>query len=307
MSASVLRNRYLREFAGLGKYRAWAAWMIVAGYVFQAGLAVILGCWIVAQPIGWPSAVAIVVLMLFIGTRLRGLNNIIHECSHATFARRREDNYLIGKICASFLFSSFLDYRDEHLSHHAHLGDYEKDLDLQGIEKLALHDPVTPRVFLRHLITPFLGRHLPYYLHLNFSVRDGAPFIILKAVILFCVAAYLLYYPVQTMLFVVLPYVLFYSALNYWADCMDHAGLIEEGDDLEASRNLLAPKVLRYVFFPRNDCFHLVHHLFPHVPARHLEATHEVLAQDAVYASRPNAVRGEAVQGQAPAAVSPAE
>ena len=79
MSASVLRNRYLREFAGLGKYRAWAAWMIVAGYVFQAGLAVILGCWIVAQPIGWPSAVAIVVLMLFIGTRLRGLNNIIHD------------------------------------------------------------------------------------------------------------------------------------------------------------------------------------------------------------------------------------
>lgn len=291
MSASLLRNKYLRQFAGMGKYPAVVAWGIVSGFFLQAGLAVAIGVWLLGQPITWSSGFIILGLMVFIGTRLRGLNNIIHECSHATFAARREDNSLIGKICASFLFSSFLDYRDEHLSHHAHLGDYEKDQDLKNIKDLGLHDPLSTRVVMRHLVTPFLGRHLPYYLHLNFSVRDGAPFLILKAVILLAVAAYLLYHPIPTMLFVVLPYVLVYSALNYWADCMDHAGLIEEGDDLNASRNLLAPGFLRVLFFPRNDCYHLVHHLFPHVPARHLDLAHQVLERDEIYASQPNAVR----------------
>lgn len=306
MSATLLRNRYLRQFAGMGKYSALTAWSIVAVYVVQAFAAGAAGTWLLSQQITWGSAGIILALMLFIGTRFRGLNNIIHECSHATFAARREDNSLIGKICACLVFSSFLDYRDEHLSHHAHLGDYEKDQDLSGIRDLGLHDQLTTKVVLRHLITPFLGRHLPYYLHLNFSVRDGAPFLILKAVILLVVAAYLLYFPIPTMLFVVLPYVLFYSALNYWADCMDHAGLIEEDDDLSASRNLLAPKILRVFFFPRNDCYHLVHHLFPHVPARHLGVAHRVLEQDEVYASQPNAV-GVPRGTVKPAAVTAAE
>ena len=49
--------------------------------------------------------------------------------------------------------------------------------------------------------------------------------------------------------------------------------------------------VLRWMFFPRNDCYHLVHHLFPHIPARHLGASHQLLTRDALYAAQPNAVR----------------
>ena len=306
MSATLLRNRYLRQFAGMGKYSALTAWSIVAVYIIQGIAAAAVGAWLLAQPLGWGQAAVIVAIMVFIGTRFRGLNNIIHECSHATFATRREDNFLIGKICASFVFSSFLDYRDEHLSHHAHLGDYDRDQDLKNIRDLGLHDPLSAKVVFRHLVTPFLGRHLPYYLNLNFSARDGAPFIILKATLLFVVAAYLLYFPIPTMLFVVLPYVLVYSALNYWADCMDHAGLIEQDDDLAASRNLRAPRVLRVLFFPRNDCYHLVHHLFPHVPARHLGEAHRVLEKDDLYAAQPNAVSVPR-EGGAAGAVTAAE
>lgn len=73
---------------------------------------------------------------------------------------------------------------------------------------------------------------------------------------------------------------------------MDHAGLVPTDDDLEASRNLLAPRVVRWLFFPRNDCFHLVHHLFPHIPARHLEDSHEALLDDELYVSHDNAIQG---------------
>jgi fatty acid desaturase len=69
------------------------------------------------------------------------------------------------------------------------------------------------------------------------------------------------------------------------AHCVDHAGLIAESDDLYASRNLILPQPLRALLFPRNDCFHLVHHLFPSVPTRHLPACHRRLMSDPAYAA----------------------
>lgn len=299
MSAKQLRAKYTRTFVGLDKYSRSTAWFILASYLFQIILAISLGAILLGAPISGWDVFGIALLMLFIGTRLRGLNNIIHECSHATFSTYRADNARVGKICAALLFNSFSAYRDEHLSHHAHLGDYDHDLDLQGIEGLKLHEGLTWKVVLRHAVTPLIGRHLPYYLGLNMSAQDGKLFQVLQYSILAMALIFTAVFPMTGLLFVIVPFVFVYSALNYWADCLDHAGIVATGDDLTASRNILAPSVLRWLFFPRNDCYHLVHHLFPHIPARHLSASHEMLTQDELYASQPNAVRG-ARKGEEP-------
>ncbi|MEM7720062.1 MAG: fatty acid desaturase [Pseudomonadota bacterium] len=291
MSAKQLRAKYTRKFAGLDKYARATAWFVLVGYLFQIIAAISIGAVLLSYPINSWSLAGLFGLMLFIGTRLRGLNNIIHECSHATFSSVRKDNAMIGKICAALLFNSFSAYRDEHLSHHAHLGDYDHDLDLQGIEDLKLHEPLSAKVVLRHVCTPLIGRHLPYYLCMNMSVQDGAAFQGLKYGVLLGALMFTLVFPATGLALVIAPFVFVYSALNYWADCLDHAGIVATGDDLTASRNILAPGVIRWLFFPRNDCFHLVHHLFPHIPARHLNASHQVLTRDANYAAQPNAVR----------------
>ena len=167
MSAQALRQKYNRAFAGMEKHARLTAWTIVSLYIIQIVVSVVLGHFLIQAEFTVLNALGVAVLMLFIATRMRGLNNIIHECSHATFAVDRADNVLIGKICASLLFNSFTVYRDEHLSHHKHIGDYENDLDLQGIKNLGLHDPLTTPVVLRHIFTPLVLRHLPYYLSLN--------------------------------------------------------------------------------------------------------------------------------------------
>lgn len=292
MSANTLRKKYMRGFANMDRYSRAVAWVVVVGYLSQIALSVAAGGYLLSQPLTWMSGLVAAMLMLFIGTRMRGLNNIIHECSHSTFSTDRSDNVAIGKLCAALLFGSFYDYRDEHLSHHSYLGDYDRDMDLHGIEDLKLHEPLSARVVLRHLVTPIIGRHLPYYLGLNFSNRDGVLFLFVKTLILLAVSTSALLFPLTTVLFVILPFVLIYSALNYWADCLDHAGIVAAQDDLYASRNVLAPRILRALFFPRSDCFHLVHHLFPHVPTRHLESSHKVLMSDALYRSNPHAVLG---------------
>lgn len=295
MNARQLREKYMRKFVGLQKYDRLSAWGIYGHYVSQLIISVIAGTILATLPATPVTVVLGAFLILFIGTRLRGLGNIIHECCHNTFSEHRADNPRIGKLCAVILFSSFKDYQDEHLSHHAHLGDYEHDLDLKSIEDLRLHDALTPRVLWRHLTVPFLGKHLPYYLKLNLSFNDGATYAAMKACLLLFACVYTIAYPLAGLLFLIVPFVFVYSALNYWADCMDHAGLIEAGDDLETSRNVLAPAFVRWLFFPRNDCYHLVHHLFPQIPARHLGRAHENLLQDSTYCSLPNAVKRSAL------------
>lgn len=292
MSAQNLRQKYNRTFAGMKKYERSKAWLIVGLYVVQWLAAVWLGHMLLQANYGFLGAFGVALLMLFAATRMRGLNNIVHECSHATFASLRSDNVLIGKVCAALLFNSFIAYRDEHLTHHKHIGDYDHDLDLQGIKNLGLHDRLTFSVILRHIVTPLVLRHLPYYLSLNLGRKDGVAFQILQYAMIGATAIVTALAPWTGILMIIVPFVFIYSALMYWADCMDHAGLVPSEDDLVSSRNLLAPNVLRWLFFPRNDCFHLVHHLFPHIPARYLEDSHKTLLDDHLYVSKTNAVRG---------------
>jgi len=293
MSAKILRQKYMRDFSGMEKYKRLSSWAILAGYFSQIAAAAGIGMLLLGLENLWVVAPGMFLVLIFIGTRMRGLNNIIHECSHATFVDVRKDNTVIGSICSAFLFGCFQDYRDEHLTHHKHVGDYDQDLDLQGIEAMRLHDPLTIGVVLRHVFGPFIGRHLPYYLSFDLGARDGHIYQIAKFGLLALAAVALYFAPWSTFWFVLVPYLFVFPTLKYWADCLDHAGLVPTEDDLYASRNILAPGLVRWLFFPRNDCYHLVHHLFPQIPARHLGKSHSVLLDEAVYCTQPNAVRIE--------------
>lgn len=291
MSAHTLRRSFMRNFSGLRKNARATAIAILAGYTAELFGAVALGHWLLQRPPALATVLPIAALMLFIGTRLRGFNNIVHECSHATFTERRQDNVLYGSYCAAMVFGCFRDYRDDHLTHHAHLGDYAQDRDLQGIRALRLEAALTPRTVLRHMLTPILGLHFRYYLRIDLSARDGRAFLALKLALVAATLALAWAAPLTALLFVLIPFLWIFTALNYWTDCIDHGGLLDSGDELTASRNVPLPLPLRVVLFPRNDCFHLVHHLFPQVPSQHLEACHRQLLAHSDYPGQPQPPR----------------
>ncbi len=283
MSGQAVRQRFVKQFRGLSVHSRRVSLFIVASYVVQVAVAIGIGFHELQRPLTPASGLLLGLLALFIATRLRGFNNIVHECSHFAFTQRREDNARFGSFCAAMVLGSFSDYRDEHITHHAHLGDYDQDMDLQGIRDLHLEEPLTPRTVLRHVVRPLLGLHLPYYLRANLSGRDGAGFRAMKIGLIAAAVAFLLVDPLAALLLVWLPFVWIYPSINYWTDCIDHAGIVSAGEELDASRNFRAPRLLRAVLFPRNDCFHLVHHLFPQVPTQHLEACHEAMLADPDY------------------------
>ena len=289
MTAKILRERFMRRFSGMGTYPRQKAWFVVVSYIMQILTAMLAGHLLLQTGITAGTISGAVLLAIFIGTRMRGLNNIVHECSHSTFSEHRPDNAVLGSLCASALLGCFKDYKEDHLTHHMYLGDYENDRDLKRIQSLRLDEPMSARTFLRHLTNPLWGRHLPHYLGANLSMRDGGVYLGIKLALMVVIVGVTMVAPLTGALMLILPYGYIFPTINYWMDCIDHAGLVGKEDDLDASRNVSVPWALRGLLFPRSDCYHLVHHLFPQVPAQHLGKTHAILGEDPVYRSRANA------------------
>jgi len=290
MSGQLLRQKFMRRFVGFSRYSRWTAWLFFSLYVAQVVGGILVGHYLLSLSLSAGTALLMVVTAVFIGTRLRGLNNIVHECTHSSFSEHRQDNVLFGKLCASLLTGCFKQYKADHLSHHAHLGDYKLDREMSVIEKFGLHEPLTKTKILQHFVTPLLGRHLKMYSGVNLSGGDGAFFLGLKIVLLIAISVSAFFFPATVVLFVLLPLYYIFPTLNFWTDCLDHAGIVGVKDELEASRNVLAPWLVRLVFFPRNDSYHLIHHLFPNLPAQHFKTAHVELCQDHSYRNQPLAV-----------------
>lgn len=286
MSGKAVRQHFMKEFRTLSRNSDQKAVVMLSSYIAQVVAAVGIGCWLIDAAMTGVETAAVTAAALFIATRLRGVNNIMHECSHFSFAESRQLNMLCGRICAAVLLNCFRDYREEHMSHHSHLGDYENDLDFQRLRSLRLEDPLTTGTLLRHALTALSGLHLSYYVSINLRAGDGEGFRILKLSAIASATAFLLVSPLEAVVLIWLPFLWLYPSINYLTDCIDHGGLVEAGDELEASRNLPVPLHARVLLFPRNDCYHLVHHLFPQVPVRHLGDCHTRLLSHPDYRAR---------------------
>ena len=282
MSGKAIKREFLPRFRGLPRHSGVKAGLILASYLLQIALAMKLGAQLAGSGTGTGIAAA-AVAAAFIATRLRGLNNIVHECSHATFARDPASNEAFGKIAAALTFVSFGEYRKAHLTHHSHLGDHEKDLDFKGIRAFRFEARLTARTLFRHIVSPIFGLHLRVYARPDLSARDGALAAALKLIVLAAACCWAIVDPVVATIIFFLPWFWMFPAINYWTDCVDHAGLWSADDSLNTARNAVLPLALRWLLSPRNDCYHLVHHLFPGIPTQHLPACHGALLESRVY------------------------
>jgi fatty acid desaturase len=225
-------------------------------------------------------AAVTVLLAVVVASLFKGLNNIVHECSHNAFAEDARFNRFLGTILCVLLLMDFQSYKREHTSHHRYLGDYDRDLDFQLRRGLGhdrrfrwrrmLRDTVSLR-FVRYYVPRVRLRHPHHLVGLSFY----AVLLIGLLAVGACDAAVILF----------LAHVLFMPWLRYFIDIVDHGGLYRaDVGELYKSRNFVVGNfALRWLLFPRNDCYHLIHHLYPYLPIASFGKVHAVLLEDPAY------------------------
>lgn len=224
------------------------------------------------------------------GTRMRALGNMMHECSHGIFVRRPQSNTQLGHLLAVLDLSSFTDYCRQHTTHHAYLGDAERDLDFRSRHVL-IHQPQSMLAVLKIILLSL--SILPLWILILRPViwaKDAPLWSNALRIVFLLVLAVALILPatqLYALMYVVAPYLTTYQWMRMFSDASDHLFLMSKEHSVERSRNhVFNAKWLNAVLFPRNDGYHLLHHLFPSLPVQMYPDVHEKLLAHSWYRER---------------------
>lgn len=235
-----------------------------------------------------PSIIAYIFLAFFIGTRMRALGNIIHECAHNSFFQQKKWNIIIGELLCAMHLSSFQKYKKNHLRHHKYLGQ-ERDPDFLNFK---LFSPNFQKLYSYNLITLsynffyFIFNPLHWvsisYSHVNFLKKPRELRTIVFSSIFILVFLFFFYkYFYIILFFYVIPYLTFYPMLRLFSDYMDHGKGYRSKNFFDKTENhIFKFNFLNWLLFPRNDGYHLVHHLYPKVSINQLPGLHKKLMQE---------------------------
>lgn len=216
-----------------------------------------------------------------IATRFRAISLLKHEAAHGLLDEDPKVNRWVGELVSVFDHISFSAYQTAHGRHHRHFGreDLDTDFNYEAQRKmtsllLAFH----PAVFVNYVKVGFsLGGDslLANLGRLIFNL--GLPVVALTT------GSFPLYFA-----YLFIPYFLLYPIIQAMGDYLDHSGtrpalfLVNEG---------LTASSLRFLVLPRNDRFHVAHHIFPRIPSERLPECHRRLLTHPTYFAHINSLR----------------
>lgn len=235
----------------------------------------------------WWSALFAPLAVVWIANRQRALGNILHDAGHRNLWRDRRQNDGVARLfIAPLLFASLTRYRETHFKHHMALGDEAVDPDflkLSSKPSVAWVSNYLGQVFsLRawrssvcgHLFSRQVRASSQLYILLWWSVAmtllwavAGADFT-LSFIVLWLLARATVFHGITT-----------------FREMCDHCGL-QPGGVFTFTRDMACHGFWRSLIHPRNNGYHLTHHLLPAVPYYRLPEAHRLLKQQAVFQHR---------------------
>lgn len=228
----------------------------------------------------WFAPAAIVI----IANRQRALGNILHDAGHRNLCRNEQWNDLIARaLVAPLLFASLTGYRDAHFRHHLELGTRSGDPDLLPVpDAWPTHWSAG---YWRNLLcwTTWKGSLAGHLASPNVSVP--AKLFIIGWWVLALVALNQLAGTEFTVAFVLLWLVAratVFHAITTFREMCDHFGLRPAGI-LSFTRDMVCHGVWRALIHPRNNGYHLTHHLLPAVPYYRLPQAQRLFEQMPAY------------------------
>jgi fatty acid desaturase len=224
------------------------------------------------------------IALIVIANRQRALGNILHDAGHRNLCRtRRINDGLAALLVAPLVFASLERYRADHFRHHLQLGAAGGDPDLMDSpDALPLH---WLRSYLRQVFClrawwgDFSG-------HLGASgvARADRAYIVawwLAAMVLMLEVAGAPF----TLTFIglwLLARATVFHLITTLREMCDHFGL-RPGGILSFTRDMAVGGLWRWLIHPRNNGYHLTHHLLPAVPYYRLPQAHALFRRLPTY------------------------
>lgn len=254
-------------------------WKTFVDFVFDWTV-ILLSVATVVHVSWWLAPLAI----LAIANRQRAIGNTLHDAGHHSLHRSRKTNDLIAStLVAPVVFADVAHYRDTHFKHHLNLGDSALDPDY-------LTPPIhQPMKWMRNL-----ARNVFSLKHWWRSVTGhlGVPEVpILRKVYIvgwWLVVGFLLKLAVGTeflIAFVMLwtcALATAFHLITMFREMCDHFGL-QPGGVFSFTRDISRDAAWFWLIHPRNNGYHLTHHLLPAVPYYRLSQAHRLFSQTAMY------------------------
>ncbi|QFT33961.1 Fatty acid desaturase [Labrenzia sp. THAF82] len=285
------------ELVPLTKIGNWRIVLLVAEDYVIIGFCIAL-CLSVSwlfYPLAW----------LVIGSRQRGLANIMHAAAHGTAACHPAWNYMVGTVFAGYLVGQqFVRYIQTHVvRHHGMFGTESADPDYRQQIELGFYLIKNPRQFYNKFVrNALLGLMIPKYI--LYIVKDrflsfresGFPevrsivtaqqdriFFTIQWLVILTASVYFGFFWILIAFWIV---PLFTSAMiiGWFIELSEHFPLMESGEkDIYMSRNRQGNFIEHFLAGVHNDDYHLEHHLNPRIPMWNLKKASKIRAKDPEY------------------------
>lgn len=245
-------------------------------------LCVVAAVWAVIQYGGWAVAPSLLIL----GNRQRALGNVLHDLSHRNVSRRAKVNDFVARgLVAPLCFADFDHYRKTHLAHHMHLGHPQHDPDFMpsaGPDRSCWRETfvanvVSPKLWFGTLAGDFV-KPLRRSKRLYMALWWGGLLTAIGATTGWETSATFLALWLAARASV-------FFLITLFREMCDHFGR-DPGGIFQFSRDITAGGPLGWLIHPKNNGYHLTHHLLPTVPYYHLPAAHSALQGLSVFQSQ---------------------